>query len=170
MKNEYIKTPAIQIDYQAMLDALIEKTNEVYYKNKDSLRMGLPSTVRELRTVGFFVGRQSGKTETIIDFISKKQLGECLLIVKDDFTQRSLTAKYNKKNSTTTIVPHLPTCTLRDKVKHGAEPEKELYERIKYILIDDASYTLNFMGVTDANFMQWVANNFAEDVLVIRIG
>lgn len=41
---------------------------------------------------------------------------------------------------------------------------------IKYILVDDASFSLNYQGVTDHTFNRWVGETFDKDTIVVRVG
>lgn len=168
--NQFVKTI---IDYQAILDALIQKTNDnwnrygvhCYYNDNRHI------TIREHRTVGFFIGRQSGSTTALMQF-SQRHPGQCLAIFTDEKTRCGAQAKL--PNIPINIIPYLTTFKLRNYI-HNSEKssiqkdiDADVLSNIRYILVDDASYNLNLRGITDKEFNQWIADTFGTRVIVVR--
>jgi hypothetical protein len=177
MDNEFVKSAKLVVNYQGILEALIAKTRESM-QYRDALRLQPHIDVRDLRTVGFTVGRQSGKTDTIVDFMTRHPFGECMVICKDDKIYRSICASYSKKMGSATT---LPTVTPRQIANwetivdsNGAiQPHPEKYyvsENVKYLLVDDASFTLNGMHLNLSTFNKWVGKYCPKDLIVILIG
>ncbi|ANM45116.1 hypothetical protein fnug_350 [Pseudomonas phage fnug] len=168
--NQFVKTI---VDYQAILDALIYKTNENWNKYGMHYHLNDVShiTIRDHRTVGFFIGRQSGSTTALMEF-SKRYPGECLAVFTDERIRRGAQDKLSKTPDN--IIPYLTTFKLRSYIhKSGLSTiqkdfNENLLSDIRYILVDNASYNLNLRGITDKEFNQWVADTFGTSVIVVR--
>lgn len=173
MDNTFVKSTKIQVDYQAILDVLIAKTKEVWPWRVHS---GLPTTngsdVRDYRTVGFFCGRQTGKTDTLVEFIARQPFGSCMVLTKDALMLRAINARYNKLTISGVVIPGMQICHVRKCIKDGKSlgDYHNNADEVKYILVDDASITINVCGVTNYDFNKWVGENFPEDTIVIRVG
>ncbi|MBW6071100.1 hypothetical protein [Pseudomonas aeruginosa] len=168
--NQFVRTI---VDYQGILDALIYKTNENW--NKYWMHCYLNDanhiTIRDHRTVGFFIGRQSGSTTALMEF-SKRYPGECLAIFTDERIRCGAQDKLSKTPDN--IIPYLTTFKLRSYIHKPGQSsiQKDFNENvlsnIRYVLVDNASYNLNLRGITDKEFNQWVADTFGANVIVVR--
>ena len=168
MDNTFVKQTKLQLNYQDMLDALIAKTREthVWRENANCSPM---ADVRDYRTVGFYVGRQCGKSDTLVEFATRHPYGDCLMICKDSGIQRILTARYNKLSGENKVLPHLNVTEVRKLIDDANWTEYD-FTKIKYVLIDDTSFVLDSFGINLRNFNKWVGENFPRDTMVIKVG
>ncbi|AEH03790.1 hypothetical protein AVT69_gp369 [Pseudomonas phage PhiPA3] len=166
MANGYNRFVRTIVNYQDILDALIQKTNEGWEYHRGNISSHV--LIRECRTVGFFVGRQCGSSSALVEFATRHQ-GECLAVFTDDKIQRGIQSK-----SPGLTLPYLITERLRKYIRHPEQYSiqkdfnSDISKRLKYLLVDNASYNLNLRGITDKEFNQWVADTFGNDILVIR--
>lgn len=214
--NHFITPAKIHVEYTSIIEALIAKTKEGWVHRGEAC---IPphADVREYRTVGFYVGRQCGKTDALVEFALQHGVNDVLIICKDRAIEKAIGEKFVKR--TNTILPryYMNTGILNQIIKdRQVETYKEtVYDRnedgslkvsvrengalypvvlhnkgdvikniddlwgkyigtpastIKYILVDDASFSLNYQGVTDHTFNRWVGETFSEDTIVIRVG
>ncbi|HFH4533065.1 TPA: hypothetical protein ACGJ7A_005756 [Pseudomonas aeruginosa] len=168
--NQFVKTI---VDYQAILDTLIHVTNENWNKYRMDCYLGEVShiTIRDCRTVGFFIGRQSGSTTALMKF-SQRHHGKCMAIFTDEKTRCVAQDKLPKTPNN--IIPYLTTFKLRNYIHKSGQSSiqkdfnENLLSDVRYILVDNASYNLNLRGITDKEFNQWVADTFGTNVIVVR--
>lgn len=214
--NAFIKEAKLHVDYFSIIEALIAKTKENWV-HRGPARNPPHTDVREYRTVGFYVGRQCGKTDTLVDFALQHGVDDVLFICKDKVIEKEISEKFVKR--THAILPrhYINTGILNQIIKDRqvVTYSETVYERnvdgslvlvndgtglclpvikhykgdvirntddlwdkyidtpassIKYILVDDASFTLNYQGITDHTFNRWVGETFNDDTIVVRVG
>lgn len=214
--NSFIKETKIQVDYVGIIEALLAKTKEGWV-HRDAMRKPSHIDVRDMRTVGFYVGRQCGKTDALVDFALQHDVDDVLFVCKDRKLETLISEKFVKRTNAIRPRHYMNTGILNQILKERqVETYKEtVYARnedgslklavdsnavhypivlhnkgdvitnttdlwakyikvppssIKYILVDDASFTLNYQGVTDHTFNRWVGETFHKDTVVIRVG
>lgn len=168
MDNTFVKNVKLQLNYQDMLDALIAKTRETHVW-RDQAMCPPALDVRDYRTVGFHVGRQCGKSDALVEFATRQPYGDCMMICKDDRIQRVLTARYNKLSGENKVLPHLNVTTVRKLIVDPTCMEHD-FTKVRYILVDDASFVMDSFGINLRNFNTWVGENFHKDTMVIKVG
>lgn len=214
--NHFITPAKIQVAYTSIIEALIDKTKENWV-HRGPARNPPHTDVREYRTVGFYVGRQCGKTDALVDYALQHGIDDVLIICKDRAIEKEIGEKFVKRTHAISPRHYMNTGILNQIIKdRQVETYKEnVYARnedgtlkisvgengalypvvmhnkgdvirntddlwgkyintppstIKYILVDDASFSLNYQGVTDHTFNRWVGETFNEDTIVVRIG
>lgn len=214
--NAFIKEAKLHVDYFSIIEALIAKTKENWVHRLHA-RNPPHADVREYRTVGFYVGRQCGKTDALVDFALQHGVDDVLFICKDRAIEKEISEKFVKR--THAILPrHYMNAGILNQIIKDRQVEtykETIYDRnedgslkvsvhengslypvilhhkgdvirntddlwdryidtpastIKYILVDDASFTLNYQGITDHTFNRWVGETFNDDTIVVRVG
>lgn len=123
--------------------------------------MNASQVVMEFRTVGYRTPRQSGMTESVVEFANARP-DQCAIVVADTYRSKSIQGKltagtpvsvgrtFGRVVNTSSDVPAMPG--------------------VKYLIIDDATHTLAAGQVSQINLGYWAAEALDEDAIIILIG
>lgn len=159
------------VNYVGIIDALLAVSRDRIERWGKAL--GKPTDawhVQDSRTVGYMVGRQCGASEGALHWIAKHP-DECILITKDARLRDSLKQTYTRltgrdHSEYTSLVPCVIKTLETWNTKYITE---EIKERVRYILVDDATFTVGMSYLKRPDFNEWVAETFHPDTFVILI-
>ncbi|ABY63259.1 hypothetical protein ST201phi2-1p436 [Pseudomonas phage 201phi2-1] len=165
--NDYVKP---LVDYVSIIDALEKVTRYNWERWGNTQHRGDPAwVVRDCKTIGLYVGRQCGLSQGALKWIAKHP-NKCILITKDSYLKLALANDYLKNTGRervdyTQLVPSA-SGTIE---KWNAQLSDEEKLNTRYVIVDDAQFTVGAGYVKRAEFNKWVAETFHPDTFVILI-
>lgn len=165
--NEFVKP---NVSYAGIIDALLEVSRDrINGWGASSEQRCDPWYVQDARTIGFMVGRQCGASEGVLRWMARHP-NKCILITKDSRLKLALANRYLKitgrgKVDYSQLVPHA-TNTIEEWNVRLTDDEKA---NTRYIIVDDAQFTIGMGNVKRAEFNKWIAETFHPDTFVILI-
>lgn len=166
--NEFVKP---HIDYVSIIDALLTISRDRITRWGGQMNRKVDAwQVQDVRTIGFMVGRQCGATDGALRWMANHP-HECILITKDQYLRDAHAQTYqriNKRDASEYL--SLVPCTVGSiEVWERKYLTDAIKERTRYIIVDDATFTVGMSYLKRPEFNKWVAETFHPDTFVILV-
>lgn len=166
--NEFVSP---RVNYVNIIDALLNVSRDRI--NRWGKPMGSTNDawyVQDARTVGLMVGRQCGASDGALSWMGRHPY-ECILITKDAHLRDAHKLNYSKINGRSadeylSLVPCIHDTINVWNTRHITD---EIKERVRYVIVDDAMFTVGVSYLKRSDFNKWVAETFHPDTFVILI-
>jgi hypothetical protein len=142
------------IDFDAITQALLDVV-EAKASFNYSVSINLDSTyIKELRTIGVYAPRQTGKTHYVAGMVNNND--DCVAIVPNQLIKSNMTSRGTDPNK---------VATSQDLLNMNSERAKEFFK--KKVIVDESGYV--FDRIRRNKFYKLVADSVGRDALVILI-
>lgn len=157
-------------DIVGMIDALEAITRDRWNRwGKEWRSDDTAWEVRDRKTIGLYAGRQCGLTQGALKWMSKHP-DECILVTKDAKLRDALEQTYLDITGRESIdyfqlVPSV-SGTIE---KWNKQLPDDWKTNTRFVVVDDAQFTVGAGYLKRADFNKWVAETFHPDTFVILI-